>query len=909
VHIVTKSGTRDFHGLASYFKRHEQFNATDFFDNQNGIRKPRYRYNTWTYNVGGPVTIPGKFNTNRDRMFFFWGQEFWPITSGVGRNVTMPTELERAGNFSQSLDVNDRLIPVRDPRANAPFPGNVIPASRIDPSGQALLRAFDAPNFFDRRISRGNYNYVFTSEIDAPKRADTLKVDYNFNSNNVVYATWSGFNEVSEGEVGSTGAQANWRQMRLRFSAPNKALATRYNRIISPSAINEFHFGWLRNPEKHTVKDEELRRNQRDAVGFRAGQFHPEINPLGIIPNATFGGVPNPATFSINGRFPADNRYDIVNWSDKITVTRGAHTIKAGVFAEWFRRDVNQGVAFNGSIDFGRNVNNPLDTGYAYSNAVLGIFNSYSEPSARPRMFARGGGVEWFVQDNWKATQRLTLDYGMRFYWIPPIYDAKDQIAGFVEDRFDPARQARLIAPGRNAAGARVGVHPVTGEIYSATLIGAIAPGAGDPANGMLVAAQERNFPRALMKDRGIHYGPRLGFAYDVLGNNRTAVRGGVGVFYNRLNMNAWLPYVAQPPLVDTPVINFGELRTLLGSSGLLFPSNILAFDSAGYVPTVTNFSFSIQQNIGFGTILNVAYAGNLGRHLYWQRDLNAIPAGGNFLRSNEDPTNPGRPLPPAFLRPRVGHNNITSLEAASSSNYHSLQTTANRRFQKGLQFGLAWTWSKAMTFNDNDRESVSPLVPPRVWNYGPASFDRTHIVKINWQWDVPAFAVSHPVARRVVNGWQLSGITSFVSGQPLGVGLATVVATDITGTPSQGARPVVTGNPVLPKSERTFDRNFRTDVFAMPAIGTFGNAAATVIRGPGINNWDIAVFKNVPVREQVRFQFRCEMYNAFNHTQFAGLDTTARFDAAGRQVNARMGQFTSARDPRQIQLALRFDF
>jgi hypothetical protein len=214
------------------------------------------------------------------------------------------------------------------------------------------------------------------------------------------------------------------------------------------------------------------------------------------------------------------------------------------------------------------------------------------------------------------------------------------------------------------------------------------------------------------------------------------------------------------------------------------------------------------------------------------------------------------------------------------------------------------------MDYNSGDTDTVSSLVPVRVWNYGLSNFDRTHILKFNWLWDIPKAPVGNAVLDRVVNGWQLSGIASFVSGNPMSVGYNTTTAVDITGTPSQGARIVVLDNPVLPKSERTFNRFFNTDVFALPKVGTFGNSARTVIRGPGTNNWDIAVFKNVPVNERMRFQFRLETYNTFNHTQFSGLDTGARFEpATGQQVNTRFGELTGARSPRIIQLALRFLF
>ena len=907
VNIITKSGTREFHGSASYFKRHEQFNATNFFDNFLGQPKPRYRFNTWTYNVGGPVAF-GRFNRDRNKLFFFWSQEFWPINQGSNRTVTMPTDLERAGDFSQSRDVNNALITIRDPLNGQPFAGNRIPAARLDPSGVALLKAFDAPNFFDRTISRGNYNYVFNAEVSAPKRSDLLKGDWNINSKNQVYVTYTGFKEVSEGSVGSTGAQANWPQMRFKFQAPNKGVSGRYTRIFSPVAVNELQVGWLRNPERHTISDEQLGRNQRDEIGFVAGQFNPSINPLKIIPNATFGGVPNAAGYAINGRFPADNRYDVLSFTDKLTLIRGPHTFKTGAYFEWDRRDVNQGVAFNGSIDFGRNVNNPLDSGYAYSNAALGIFNSYSEPSARPRLYARSRTLEWFAQDNWRISSRLTLDYGMRFNWIPPIFDAKDGLAGFGAGLFDLAKAVKLIQPGLNAQNQRIGLDPVTRTVYPATLIGAIAPNSGDTANGLVVSGQ-KGFPRSLMEDRGIHFAPRFGFAYDPFGKGRTAIRGGIGMFYNRLTANVWLPLVAQPPLVQTPLINFGQLSTLLSSSGLLFPSNILGLDRQGKVPTVTNYSLSVQHNIGWGVVVDAGYAASLGRHLYWNRDINPIPAGANFNPRNFDPTLANRPLPPAFLRPLIGDNSITITEPASSSNYHSLQLSANRRFTRGLQLGVAWTWSKSMDYNSADTEAISSLVPVRVWNYGLSSFDRTHVVKINWLYDLPSTPWKRGIAHWALNNWEASGITSFVSGAPLAIGLTTVNAIDTTGTPSQGARVNVTGNPVLPKSERTFYQNFRTDVFALPAVGTFGASARSVIRGPGLNNFDIAIFKNFPIREKVRLQFRAEMYNAFNHTQFTGLDTTARFDNAGRQVNTRLGQFTSARDPRQIQFALRFSF
>ncbi len=910
IQIVTKGGTREFHGLGSYFKRHEQFNASNFFDNMNSIRKPRYRFNTWTYNLGGPVYVPNKFNSSKEKLFFFWHQEFWPTTNSVTGTRTMPSPLEKNGDFSQTLDVNNRLITIRDPfNNNILFPGNVIPASRIDRNGQALLKVFHDPNFPNRDISRGQYNYTFVSENELPKNTTTLKLDYNINSNNFLSGGYSAWNEDQTGYVG-VAQTANWPQMKRTWWSHAKSLNTRYTRIVSPTVVNEFSFGFLSQPAENAYEEEELKRNLRETVGFTIGQFSPSANPLKVLPNATFGGVPGtPGQLLFEGRFPIYNRYYLLNWSDNLTVTRGTHTWKAGVYIETFYRHQKKAVPFNGSFDFGRNVNNPLDTNYAYANAILGVFNSYTEISGPAWMKQRTGGYEWFVQDSWRATRRLTLELGMRMHYTLPIVEKDNFLAGFVPERYDPARAPQLIRPALNARGQRIGLHPVTGREYAVAQIGAIAPGVGNPYNGM-VRGGEDGYPRALIKTRGVQWGPRFGFAYDLTGNGKTAVRGGFGMFYNRFFTEGFAgPITGQPPLLETPVVSFGQLSTLLSSSGLVFPSNVVGADGEGYLPTVMNFSLSVQRDIGFGTVLDVGYGGSLGRHLLWRRDVNPVPMGANFDPRNADPTLRNTPLPAAFLRPYTGFNNAQMMEGASSSNYHSLQVQAKRRFTAGLQFGLAWTWSKAMDFNDADGDSVSPLVPVRIWNYGLADFDRTHVLNINYIWDVPELKTGNPLLRRVLNGWQLSGITSFISGRPLGIGYSTVVATDVTGTPSQGARIVVLENPVLPKSERTFSRNFRTDVFRMPARGTIGNAARTLIRGPGVNNWDVAVFKNIPLYERLRLQFRWEMYNAFNHTQFTGLDTGARFDAAGQQVNTRFGQFTSASNPRLMQFALRFSF
>jgi hypothetical protein len=910
IQIVTKSGARAFHGEASYFKRHEQFNANNFFNNRLGLEPGRYRYNTLTYSIGGPLYIPGKFNRNRDKLFFFWQQEYWPTHNSSSGRVTVPTAAERIGDFSKSIDINNRAITVRDPFNNrTPFPGNIVPASQINPNGQALLNMFPLPNYLDRSVSGGQYNFVFVSNNDLPKLAQTFKLDYNLNASNILTGTILYYREDQTGTNGVTTASANWPQMRKTWSSHPKSLSTRYTRVISPSLLNEFGFSVLSQPAWNSASDDAINSNLRSTVGFKAGQLFPGANPLGIVPDASFGGVTGAANIVTEGRFPLYNAYYLVGWSDNLTWSRGNHTIKAGAYAEWFYRHQKKAVNFNGAFTFATNANNPLDAGYAYGNAITGVFNSYTESSNAGWMKVNTHSLETFVQDTWRPLKRLTFDYGMRLYWISPITEQAGGMTSFVPGRYDPKQPMQLIRPAM-VGGKRAGVHPVTGEVYPDAAIGAIAPGAGQLYNGMVVAAQNPDYPQGMVNPSGLRLGPRFGFVYNLTSKASTIVRGGLGVFYDRYRTEIFANnFIGLPPLVSTPIVNYGQISQLLTSAGLIYPTAVNAADPKGNLPRIMNFSFSIQRTLWGGIVLDTGYAGSLGRRLFWRRDLNVIPLGANFLPQNQDPTVAGRPLNANFERPIPGYTTILQSEPAGSSNYHSLQVSARRRFARHYQFGAAWTWSKTLDYNDADGDQVSTLVPVRVWNYGLASFDRTHVLALNYLMDVPKIPTSNRMGKTLLHGWQLSGITRFVSGQPLGVGFSSTSGIDYTGTSSISARIVVLGNPILPKSERSFSNNFRTAVFAPPAAGTVGTAARTIIRGPGINNWDLAIFKNFRMWERLRLQFRAEAYNVFNHTQFSGLDTTARFDATGAQINARLSEFTAARTPRQLQMALRLTF
>lgn len=258
----------------------------------------------------------------------------------------------------------------------------------------------------------------------------------------------------------------------------------------------------------------------------------------------------------------------------------------------------------------------------------------------------------------------------------------------------------------------------------------------------------------------------------------------------------------------------------------------------------------------------------------------------------------------------QLSARSIYSQSFGSSSNYNSLQVSGRRRFSKRFQFGAAWTWSKAMDYNDADNDNIEGIVNPRHYYYGLAGFDRTHTVSLNYIYDLPNVPWRNAVVKGFLNGWELSGITILQSGAPMTVTMTTNTGEDITGTASLAPRVNVIANPVLPKSQRTFNENFNTAALALPAVGTLGNADRTLFRGPGTENWDLSLIKNVTLYERLHFQLRVATFNTFNHTQFTSVNTAATFNVAtGAQTNTKLGTFTAANDPRQMQLGISLVF
>ncbi|MBO0798911.1 MAG: hypothetical protein J2P31_08805, partial [Blastocatellia bacterium] len=492
INVVIKNGTRDFHGGGFYFKRHEMFNANEYFNNQDGLAKPLYRFNYWGGNIGGPVLIPGtSFNKNRDKLFFFWSQEYLPrqYPTRLGM-LTFPTARERNGDFSQSFDTNGRLIPIRDPRIQvtptnrceqtpaspdpninyqgACFAGNIIPPSLIDPNMQRLLNSFPLPNYND---PTNNYNTVFQSTVEQPRREELLRMDWNINSKTTFYARGIQDHEAYKGDFNFVLASDVWPQFPIDYEIKSRGLVSTLIHTFSSTLVNEFTFGVNRAVQTvDPLNQDGIDRNDRVTLGIDLPQFYPSNNPLNLIPNATFGGVSNAPQFNIEQRYPFFGTNNIWNWSDNLSKIWGSHNVKAGLYLERTTRNAARASAFNGTISFDRNVNNPFDLGDPFANALTGVINSYTESNAKLDGHARYKNIEWFLQDNWKVNKRLTLDYGLRFYYIQPTISAGDNLAYFDPAMYDPSQQPLLIQPicltgvDPCPSADRRGYDPVTGQ-------------------------------------------------------------------------------------------------------------------------------------------------------------------------------------------------------------------------------------------------------------------------------------------------------------------------------------------------------------------------------------------------------------------------------------------------------------
>jgi hypothetical protein len=1034
VNVTTKSGTQDFHGAAYYYGRNEAFNANGWMNNHNGTPRGVYRYNTMGWNVGGPIYIPDRFNSRKDKLFFFFSQERWPTKSNSGmQRFYMPTAREKQGDFSQTYDYNGSKVYIRDPSKTgncsatdqtACYPGNVIPASAINSDFQKIMNIFPTATIDCLPTGAGGktpcpqkngtsgdyYNYQIVAPKESPNNQTLLRVDYNISSHWKMY--FRGFMNGPGGNSGltSTTNKLNW-GIPTYYHTPAKNGGINLTYIANSNLVNEFTVGYASWAEQQGfANSSDIDKLSKTSLGISLGQLNSAQNPLALVPRITglsSGGsngtfkLSSAPTIDFDNRFPMDNTTGTWEFTDGLTKIWGSHAFKVGIYNQegrYIQRHI--GSIFNGNFDVGANNGSPYDTNYAWSNLLTGDYNSYQEGSKVSNYAPHWKILEFYLQDTWKAKSNLTLNYGVRFTYDLPTELQAGYGAGFVPSTYDSTQVSALyngVAYGNLNAAQKVlcqgnsRTTPTTcaqnptnpSDVRPSSYIGTFITPFSFTGT---VLNTNPNYPSSLRWSNGLLPAPRVGISWDPFKDGKTAVRLGGGLYYNTREGGGTVgDYSLIAPITVNTKTGAGQVvqgqafnATAINSA----PQDTRILQPHRGVESTLGVNLGVQRNVGFSTVVDIAYVGTFGRHLNQQINLNEVPYGGTVANLDMSNWTKGKynsayncygagssvnsttgavtgfcqrkTQSDNYVRPLQGYQAINLRDYGSTSNYNALQASVDHRFSKGLQFGAAYTWSKTLTYQDTVDGSIGTYQDRRFWDYGLASFDRPYNLVIHWSANIPNLSrlSNNRILKVIGDNWQWSGIGQFTAGAPGSIGMS--------GTPNytyggDGARAFNVGPMYSSKSHlHTTGQWLNPTSFAAPcAYGLTGALIAssgcvpvtytstvvggttyqywvptpsdqglvrnTTFRVPGTNNWDMALQKDIPVKERMRFSIRGEAYNVFNHVSFdqvgdssnaATLDYDYSTTGNGAlKSTSTFGQVAGERGARILQLSGRFSF
>ena len=913
ISMNTKAGGSQFHGTLYEFIRNDAFDANSFFRNAQGQAKAKLRFNQFGANLGGPIIIPHFSTGDHKKLFFFFNYEGTRATRPLNNNtfVDIPSaqvlngdlsQLFRPGfiqNVGQDTAFRNGTVfqpgtIVRDSSGRAiggtPYPGNIIPQAQWNRNAPAFIKML---NFVSRAGAPPTPNIPeqvrvpFQPTYKFNKNAKVARVDYNISPNMNFFFRWADDAQREEQDIGIFASLPYpiYPQFRKK---PGASWSWNLVNVISPRTTNEFIFAYNHLTQVVDVTDSaDQSAYDRKALGFQFQELFPEQNTRNRFPSFSCGiGTCNFSPFQANWRSEGKT----YAFTDNLALNRGSHTYKTGVYVNWNNNGQQPGWSDALNVNFGPNASNPNDTGNQFANMLLGNYTTASQTKGIFYGSFREISLEAFVQDSWKVNRRLTVEYGIRWGYQGPTYTRGKFLQNyFFADLYDRSKAVRI-----NTA--------------SGVTQGTIISGSGDPFNGM-VEEGSKGLPLGAVEHRYNNWAPRLGLSFDPFGDGKTAIRLGGGVFYERIQQNVYnFGGLGNPPLVTTPQFYGGNLDGLspaLVASGTLSPVGIRAIDKKGQIPTTYAWSFDIQRELGARTSVDIGYVGNLARHLIFNRDLGQLPlntttAPGTTILSAVNFTNNA-------IRPFPGYTGVTYTEFGATSNYNALQTRLSRRFATHLTLNVSYVWSKAMNETDSDGASIGYFLNRRR-DYARAGFDRQHTFNLDYVYELPAFAKSNEFLKKVVNGWQLAGITRFWSGSPMDVS-----ANGDPGTLGGGQRADYLGGTIYNDGYRQSLQYVNPLVFGRPANGSLGTLGRNVLTGPGYQNWDISLYKNTNITERLKAQLRVETFNTFNHTQFVNPGVGINVPNPNTPVTAATagstGRLTATRDPRSMQLALKILF
>jgi hypothetical protein len=860
VNLAIKSGTKDFHGIAYEYFRNDDIQARAF----NALSKPELRYNNFGWNLGGPIYIPGHFNKNREKLFFFVGEDFKRLLQGATNTWTVPTLQNLSGNFS-NLAASKWPI---DPTTGAAFAGGIIPSSRFSPSSLRLLQNYPAPNF-----NGSGGNYVFNDVAPLNTNQYIYKVDYNKSEKNQF-----NFHYVRDYY---TSQQDQTQLIEYNRNIPGTNTALQWTYVPNSSTVNVAQFAFSGNVilEKTGIQPNPI--FIKDFTRAGEGVTAPTIyNASPDIPTIGVSGYTTLTATALN--FNNFNR--IFDWKDDFSKVIGNHTLKTGILIMRSRKNQDNVPAINGTFSFA--TSRTPTTGNALADAELGLFYSYTEASGLRQGWYRFSQVEPYIQDDWKVNSRLTVNVGLRWSYMQPQYSALNNTSAFLPQYYSAAQAAV--------------VNPKTGYITSDPnpYNGLVLGGSGFPqtANGRVLQYNDpatlalfHNLPKGTANTDWNTFAPRLGFAYDLTGKQNTVLRGGYGMAYERVEGNYLFSAVNNPPFISQTTAFNGLLDNPAGAGGVLQPQTI---NNSHYLdmklPRSSSWSLGVQHKLSSNTTLEVSYVGSSASNLSYQDDINQLQPG--TLTSH-----PGVNV--NALRPYLGYADIYEYNTGANFIYNSMQVQLRKQFKQGGLVNVAYTWSKGRT--DANAYNYQPENSYNLrGDWGPSSYNRNQILVISYVYPLPFWLHGQQWYEKAFGGWQISGLTTIQSGLPLNVTLAS----DIAGAGAGSQRPNVIGNPLAGVSGTQY---LNPAAFAVPTAGTYGNLGAYAIFGPHTNNWDASLQKSFPIGERINASFRAEFYDFPNHLSYFNVNTGS-FSAT---PPSSFGQVSSATDPRTLSFVMRVSF
>jgi hypothetical protein len=898
IRFISKSGSNRYSGNASFFWRDESLQANTWSRN----RSPNELENSgpapfdqkqYGYSFGGPIPV-GMF---RDRLFFFGAQEWVDFFAVNTNTATVPTLAMRRGDFSELLGPNQFYsspVIIRDPRTGLPFPGNIIPADRLSHNGVGIMNLYPEPT---PGFRQGTANAIFNSDNPQDQRKDSIRLDYRLNNNNQFMFRFQRSNWVAIDSFRGTFPFA-----RTDWERPNRTETFNWTSTIRNNLINEFTYSHSLDEVFINVFTESgLHRRSRTGIDYPYIFPGKEIEDK--IPTVN---IDSPWTGLDGGPYPASSAGPIHTFANTSTLVRGRHTFKAGLVFEYSGEDdfdqINvsaiPGGTNNQNGQFAFRNSGTLRSGNAMADMALGLFTDYAELGQRAFTKWRSLATDIFLQDSWKPRSDLTIEGGFRYVIWPPWYSTTNNIANFDPRFYDPSVEA-IINPstGRLAGGSRYNGIVLPGDGFEGEGNDLVV--AGDPR----VQALFRGVPRGFSKTHYNVFEPRLGVSYSL--NEKTILRASGGVFHNRVLLNDSTLLGGNPPFQPMVTLSNGSVDNPSGggAGGTDLPFGMQAQDVEFKHPTSYMWSTGVQREVPFGFIVDVTYVGRRG--LYQPRERNI-----NQLQPGTVAANPGVNI--AALRPYKGYGVIRLSENAARSLYNSLQVSVDRRYSNGLKVGLAYTLGKS-TDNGSDKRNVLWDPYDDTIYEGPSNFDRRHALSFYYIYDLPFWREPANLLQNVLGGWQVSGAAFFRTGTPFtitrtddraGTGDGSIgQPVDLVGDPEAGTNGSFSGGC---SGGVCADDNlyFNPQAFAQVPVGAnrFGSMPRNLLYGPGEQQWDIALFKNINLVGTHKMQIRMEVFNFPNHPNLSGPNTDI--------TNANFGRIiTKSNDRRDIQLAVRYLF